>query len=145
MEIRKMTKEDLSEVVRIEESIFGLPWSYDSFLSAIEREDNVYLVATEGQKIMGYVGMYVLFGEGEIVNVAVAEEYRRRGVARALMEELFAYKEERSLERLILEVRLSNLPAKHLYDSLGFSEIGIRKDFYEAPREDAYIMEINLC
>lgn len=140
MIIRKMQESDLVQVASIEKANFSVPWSLESFRESIGLEHTIYLVAEEEGKIMGYCGMYRVFNEGEIVNVAVAETYRRKKVASRLLEQLFAQSEELQVDNFFLEVRESNQPAIQLYKKFGFNEAGIRKDFYEKPRENAIFM-----
>ena len=90
--------------------------------------------------LVGYCGVWLSFDEGEIMNVAVREEFRRRGCAGRLLEELLSRAKERGASRFILEVRERNLPAIRLYESLGFERAGIRKNFYSDPKENALIL-----
>lgn len=140
MNIRKMQESDLLQVAAIEKAIFSVPWSVESFRESMELEHTIYLVAEEEQNIMGYCGMYRVFNEGEIVNVAVAEAYRRKKVALQLLEQLFIESTALKVDNFFLEVRESNQPAIQLYKKLGFAEAGIRKNFYEKPRENAIFM-----
>ena len=94
----------------------------------------------EAPVLAGCCGVWLSFEEGEIMNVAVRREYRRRGVAGRLMKELLSRAEKRGAARFILEVREGNLPAIRLYESLGFLHAGRRKNFYSDPAEDALIM-----
>ena len=84
--------------------------------------------------------MWTVLGEGNIVNVAVDEHYRKNGIARALMQELVKRGLEKNVNIFFLEVRAGNEAAKHLYETEGFRNIGVRKNFYEKPVEDAYVM-----
>lgn len=138
-DIRKMCKEDISCVQEIERSLFSRPWSQQAFLQAME-QDTLYLVALEDSRVAGYCGMYCSFEEGEITNVAVATAKQNLGIGRTMMEELLRQARERGITHLFLEVRVSNEKAIRLYRSLGFENCGIRKDFYEMPREDGMIM-----
>lgn len=140
MQIRKMTSSDVEQVVKIEEDTFSIPWSARSFLDTLERLDTIYLVAEDEGAILGYCGLWQSFEEGEIPNVAVAKEARRQGIGRKMLETLFQYGKEAGVEAFTLEVRESNQPAIHLYESLGFESVGIRKGFYEKPKENAVIM-----
>lgn len=140
MRIREMQEPDLLQVTAIEKANFSVPWSLESFRESMELEHTIYLVAEEREKIIGYCGMYRVFNEGEIVNVAVAEAYRRKKVASQLLEQLFAQSSELKVDNFFLEVRESNRPAIQLYKRLGFTEAGIRKNFYEKPRENAIFM-----
>ena len=138
--IREMQKADLSQVCVIEKENFSLPWSEKSFEDSMGREDTVFLVALQGEMVVGYVGCYCIAGEGEITNVAVKESHRKMGIGGALLEEL--YKKGKSLDttEFFLEVRKSNEAAISLYTRQGFVKEGIRKNFYEQPVEDAVIM-----
>ncbi len=140
MVIRNMQESDLTQVEAIEKANFSIPWSLESFRESMELEHTIYLVAEEDGNIMGYCGMYRVFNEGEIVNVAVEEAYRRRQVASKLLEQLFIESSELKVDNFFLEVRESNEAAIQLYKKLGFIEAGIRKNFYEKPRENAIFM-----
>lgn len=140
MVIRNMQESDLTQVEAIEKANFSIPWSLESFRESMELEHTIYLVAEEDGNIMGYCGIYRVFNEGEIVNVAVAEAYRRKQVASKLLEQLFIHGNELQVDNFFLEVRESNEAAIQLYKKLGFIEAGIRKNFYEKPRENAIFM-----
>lgn len=140
MIIRTMQKDDVAAVAALEAQIFSMPWSAAGFADTLPREDVIFLVAYEQDELLGYVGIYCTLDEGEITNVAVAPAARRRGIARALLTELKRQLACRNVARIVLEVRVSNEPAIRLYEQLGFSVLGVRKNFYEKPTEDAYIM-----
>lgn len=137
--IEKMSREHLSEVASIEEMSFSLPWSLES-LELMLTEQASALVALEDGRVLGYVGMMCVLDEGQIINVAVHPDARRRGVGRRLMEAAEAYAKERGIVFLSLEVRESNIAARSLYSSLGWEEQGIRKGFYSHPVENACVM-----
>ena len=134
-----MSREHLSEVASIEEMSFSLPWSLES-LELMLTEQASALVALEDGRVLGYVGMMCVLDEGQIINVAVHPDVRRRGVGRRLMEAAEAYAKERGIVFLSLEVRESNIAARSLYSSLGWEEKGIRKGFYSHPVENACVM-----
>lgn len=140
MIVRELSEADLDQVTDIEQACFSVPWSRQGFEDILYREDVLFLVACEGETILGYVGVYCSFDEGEITNVAVALEQRRQKVAEHLLEELIIRLRERQIERIVLEVRVSNQPAIALYKKFGFECVGTRKRFYQKPVEDAYIM-----
>lgn len=99
-----------------------------------------YLVAvTEDEQVVGYAGVHIVWDEGHITNICVAPEYRRQGVGRELLKVYLRYGDEH-LRLLDLEVRVSNEAAIALYESLGFARSGVRPNYCERPREDAYIM-----
>lgn len=137
--IEKMSREHLSEVASIEEMSFSLPWSLES-LELMLTEQASALVALEDGRVLGYVGMMCVLDEGQIINVAVHPDARRRGVGRSLMQAAEAYAKERGIVFLSLEVRESNSAARSLYSSLGWEEQGIRKGFYSHPVENACVM-----
>ncbi|MGN0335714.1 MAG: ribosomal protein S18-alanine N-acetyltransferase [Lachnospiraceae bacterium] len=139
--VRRMSPADVPEVCLIERQNFSVPWSEKSFRESMERTDTIFLTVLCDEIIAGYVGCYCICGVGEITNVAVREEYRRRGLARALLNTLFEEGKTLDTEEFFLEVRESNEAAIGLYTSLGFVKEGIRKNFYEKPVENAIIMK----
>lgn len=138
--IRRMKPEDLDQVMMLERQIFSRPWSEKSMRSALQ-QDTIYLVDVADGKIRGYLGIWCMAEDGDLCNMAVAEQARRGGVASRLMEEGMACCRRQRVHRIVLEVRESNLPAKTLYQSKGFVPIGVRKQYYSEPRENAVIME----
>lgn len=142
-QIRRMQPEDAGEVSRLEQEIFSRPWSRQGFLDALSCDNVIFLVAETEEELAGYCGMYCALDEGEITNVAVAEKQRNRGAGRMLVEQLLKEAQASGIRRVILEVRVSNDSAIRLYERLGFSVCGIRKGFYEKPREDGYVMALS--
>ena len=138
--IRKMQQSDLAEVCAIEKDNFSMPWSERSFLDSLNRKDTVFLVAAVGKEVAGYIGCYCIAGTGEITNVAVKSDHRRKGIGRMLLEKLYEEGALLETEEYFLEVRESNEAAIGLYFSQGFVKEGIRKNFYERPVENAVIM-----
>ncbi|MCD7819653.1 MAG: ribosomal protein S18-alanine N-acetyltransferase [Lachnospiraceae bacterium] len=140
--ITEMRFSDVSEVADIERLSFSQPWSENGFRSALEQDYSLYLVARleENDDIAGYCGLIQSFDEADIVNVAVRDCDRGRGIGYAMLLRLMELGRERGVLRFTLEVRKSNRAALHLYEKLGFSSVGIRRDFYEKPKEDAVIM-----
>ena len=140
MQIRSMTLEDCAQVAAIETMSFSMPWSLHAFTETIGNPNYRFLVAEEDGEILGYCGFVYVLDEAEIPNVCVSADARRRGIGRALMEELVQRARELGIVTLHLEVRQSNIPAQNLYRSIGFEDIGIRKNFYDLPKEDAILM-----
>ena len=137
---RRMRAEDVPFISRLEEETFSMPWSADSFLQMIEKEDTAYFVAEEDGRLLGGCGLLLIAGEGNITNVVVAPEARRRGVATGLLTYLLADGDRAGLTAYTLEVRVSNEAAIRLYEKFGFQWAGLRPGYYQRPREDAVIM-----
>ena len=140
MIIRKMTADDVKHAAEIEKLCFVHPWSEQSIKDEMDKENSVFLMAFEDENPMGYVGLSVVFDEGYMGNLAVIESYRRKGTGRALMNELLDQCQSLDLAFATLEVRSSNTPAVSLYKSLGFNEVGRRKNYYKEPLEDALLL-----
>lgn len=140
MKVRAMIVEDCPHVAELEKMIFSQPWSEQGFRDALNMERNIFLVAEEDGIIYGYIGMYQSLDEGEITNVAVAPGKRNAGTGRLLMQVAMEQAKQQGITRIVLEVRVSNASAIHLYEKCGFVNCGIRKGFYDFPKEDAYIM-----
>lgn len=134
--IRIANLNDVAEIFKIENECFSTPWAEKSIAESIENENTILYIAELDGKTAGYMGVQIFSGEGYVTNVATLKEFRRMGVARALINE--AMKNE--MEFLTLEVRESNIPAINLYRSLGFMEVGKRPRFYREPTEDAVLM-----
>ena len=142
--IRKMTLQDVEQVHELEKMAFSMPWSRQDFVDAVENKDALYLVVEEEAcpgNIIACCGMRSIVGEGDISNVVVHPDKRQQKIAYRMLAELLQRgKEEYGVEAYTLEVRKSNAAAVRLYTKLGFTEEGIRKNFYEKPVEDALIM-----
>ncbi len=136
---RKMTAEDVPFISKLEEETFSMPWSADSFLEMIRKEDARYYVAQKDGQLVGGCGVLMIAGEGNITNVVVAPEAREQGVATGMLRHLMREGEREGLTAYTLEVRVSNAAAIHVYEKLGFVSAGIRPGFYEKPTEDAMI------
>lgn len=126
----------------VERACFSLPWSEAGLCSELQKEGaRCFAALSPSGEVVGWAGLESVCGEGSITNVAVLPGFRRRGAGRALVCALLAAAQELALDRLLLEVRVSNAPAIALYEALGFSPLGVRPGFYEAPREDALMMQ----
>ena len=138
--IRRMTDEDAPFLSAIEQKTFSMPWKTEDFLEMIAKESVAYYVAEADGRIVGGAGVRNILGDGEITNVVVDEDYRRRGIARKLLTALMEEGRKLGVTAFTLEVRAGNTAAIGLYESLGFEGVGYRKNFYERPTEDALIM-----
>lgn len=144
MQIRKMTAADVFVVADLEKRAFTMPWSVEAFKSALMSQPQRFVIAEENGEVVGYAGMMFVVDEGQLLNIAVEPDYRRRGIARSLINELIAYGTEHGATLYTLEVREHNTPARKLYASMGFREVGVRKDYYGEPVEDAILMDLDL-
>lgn len=138
--ISEMHPEDVGEAAAIERMIFSIPWSENGFLFSLQSQDTLYLTVKTKEKLIAYCGLLQSFDEADITNVAVHPDYRGQGIGNAMLAELMKKGRGRGISRYTLEVRAGNAPAIHLYEKLGFKSVGVRKNFYEKPREDAVIM-----
>lgn len=138
--IRRMTVNDLQEVARIEKDTFSLPWSQQGFEDSMMQENTCYLVVCKGKKVVGYCGFLQVLDEADITNVAVDVTCRKCGIGEAMLLALLKTGEDRGVRAFTLEVRESNQAAIALYQKIGFETCGVRKNFYEHPKENAVIM-----
>lgn len=142
MELVKLTEAHIPQMVELEKICFSMPWTADMIRSELNNPSCLYLAAVDGDTLVGYIGVQTVLDEGYINNVAVRPEYRRRGIAAALISLLAEQARAIGLAFMTLEVRESNAPAIALYEKLGFTTVGRRKNYYEKPREDAILMTI---
>jgi ribosomal-protein-alanine N-acetyltransferase len=150
--IRRCLPTDIEPIAAIERASFSDPWSFETFSAALALPHLRFLVAEETAgaggvgrpTLLGYVVALVMADEGEIADVAVAPSARRRGVARALLERMMAEAVDAGVRALYLEVRESNAAARALYGSLGFSQVGRRRGYYQQPSEDALLLRRDL-
>ncbi len=140
MTITKMTAAHVSQVAALETVCFSDPWNEASIASELGNALSHWLVALEGEAVAGYVGSQTVLGETDMMNIAVHPEFRRRGIAEALVLALVEDLKARESHCLTLEVRVSNEPARKLYEKLGFTQAGRRPRYYHNPREDALIL-----
>lgn len=138
--VRQMEVDDLQQVMVIENENFTMPWTDKGFLTFLVRYDTLFLVAEEAGEILGFAGVVMVLDEAELVNVAVRKSRQKQGIGRLLVESLMRLIAEQEIELLHLEVRVSNIEAISLYKRIGFEEVGMRHNYYEAPREDAVLM-----
>lgn len=140
LQIRKLLECDIDAICVIENAAFSMPWSRQAFEDVVNDSKACYVVAEEDGKPVGYCGAYTILDEADINQVAVDENYRKRGIATAMLQELLQKLQRKGIRAVTLEVRKSNQAAISLYEGLGFVTEGVRKEFYEKPKEDALIM-----
>lgn len=141
MLIREMNIDDLKRVVVLEEQLFTSAWRESDFLYEILHNDfsKNYVLEDDGY-IVGYVGVWIMYEQAQITTIGVDKNYQRRGLGRELMKTVMDIAKEYGCEMMSLEVRISNHKAISLYESLGFHNVSIRKDYYKDNHEDAYLM-----
>ena len=140
MNIVNMNADHVVQVAELEKLCFPDPWSEKSIASELSNKLALWLVAEEDGRVAGYIGSQTVPDESDMMNVAVHPDYRRRGIAEALVVALCDALREQGSVSLTLEVRASNEPAKALYQKLGFEQVGRRPNYYRNPQEDALIL-----
>lgn len=144
MEIRQMQAEDVSAIAELEKICFHDPWSENSIASELNNPLACWLVAIVDGELAAYVGSQTVLDGSDMMNIAVSPQYRRQGIAEALILALCKALKERNSICLLLEVRASNIPAISLYEKLDFIQVGRRKNYYRNPKEDALILRREL-
>ena len=140
-EIAEVRLEHIEEIEELEKLCFSLPWSRQALISQLPDDMHIFIAAIgDDGRVLGYVGMMYVLDEGYISNVAVSPEHRRLGIADSLINALIDRAKENDLSFVTLEARKSNVPAIELYRKHGFSEVGLRKNYYTKPTEDAILM-----
>ena len=138
-----MNADHLDEVAELERICFSVPWSRNMLAEELDNLLSAFLVALDdNDKVVGYAGVQIILDEGYITNVAVRPECRRQGIAAKLLQVFLDFAKANELAFLTLEVRASNYDAIALYGSRGFRSVGRRKNYYEHPKEDAFIMTL---
>ena len=142
---RPMRQEDLDQVMAIEPHIYSHPWTHGIFSDSLKAGHSCWVYELEGQFI-GYAVMMLVLDEAHLLNISVARDFQGCGMGRALLLQLIEVARHHGAQTMFLEVRPSNLPARSLYDSLGFNEFSIRKGYYpgENGREDAILMGLTI-
>ncbi|WP_066895740.1 ribosomal protein S18-alanine N-acetyltransferase [Clostridium nigeriense] len=141
-----MTDKDINGIFNISKSCFSIPWSIDSIKSELNNPLAKYIVARDEDLnlVVGFVGVWIVIGEGSITNIAVSSDYRGKSIGNKLLESLINLCDDLSCTLINLEVRASNYTAQNLYKKHGFIIDGIRKGYYEDNKEDAILMSKKL-
>ncbi|MEG1559851.1 MAG: ribosomal protein S18-alanine N-acetyltransferase [Clostridia bacterium] len=141
---REMQKKDLDKIFEIEHRSFITPWSYNSLKSEFKNKLAFYGVAETDTSVVAYAGMWMIFDEAHITNVAVEPEARGIGIGKDLMRFMMDNARLKGASKMTLEVREKNFVAQNMYSSLGFIKEGTRKRYYTDTGEDAYILWVKL-
>ena len=140
MEYIQMQAEHVPQVAQLEQCCFSLPWSENAVRGELTNPLSLWLVAVDDDTVAGYIGSQSVMGEADMMNVAIAPNYRRQGIGERLVSTLVTQLKERGIYSLTLEVRASNVAAISLYHKLSFVQVGRRHNYYSAPKEDALIL-----
>ena len=139
--IMPLQLDHIDGVLQVDSLSFSIPWSRTSFeKEAVQNDLARYVVAVDRGKVVGYAGVWIIAGEGQITNIAVHPDFRGKGTACKMLEALIDICRSEGVSDMTLEVRKSNMAAINLYKKHGFIEEGIRKQFYADNKEDALIM-----
>ncbi len=138
--ISPMEKGDIPYIAELERENFSLAWSEKSFQEELENLNARFYTAKLGDKLVGYIGAFNVCGEVSISNIAVKESFRNRGIGGGLLRQIEETSKFEQAEFITLEVRESNGSARRLYEKNGYREVGLRKGFYQKPKEDAVLM-----
>ena len=144
MIIREMKLTDAPAVAQLEKVCFSDPWSEKSIASEVHNPLSYWLVAEENGNVVGYVGSQSVLDAADMMNLAVAPEFRKKGIGRKLVNALAKHLQANGVIALLLEVRVSNEAAISLYTNLGFVQVGRRPRYYRNPPEDALILRKEL-
>ncbi len=144
MKIEFLKEKDVSALSALEKASFSKPWSEESLRELLGSDRAAVLGVFEEGELLGYSVLEWVLDEGSLTNIAVAPQMRRRGYASKLMEETVSLAKEKNMSFIFLEVRVSNESAVSLYKKYGFEEVGVRKNYYSAPTEDALLMTLTL-
>lgn len=141
-ELRELSSVDIPFVAEIEKACFSTPWSENTLSSELKNPLNKFFGAFSGNDLIGYIGFQTVADETSVFNVAVAPDFRRNGIGKALVGKMIGEAEKSGVNAIFLEVRASNLPAINLYESEGFVFFGLRKNYYDDPKENAFILRL---
>ncbi|MCU0958705.1 MAG: ribosomal protein S18-alanine N-acetyltransferase [Pirellulaceae bacterium] len=139
--IRWMIRRDMPEVLAIESESFEFPWSEDDFIRCLRQRNCIGMVAEHDERVAGFMIYELHRNRLHILNFAVAAEFRRRGVGRQMVEKLIGKLSSQRRNRIMLEVRETNLAAQLFFRDLGFRAVSVLRDFYVDTTEDAYLMQ----
>lgn len=140
LDLRTLSKSDAPMLAVLEKECFSCPWSEESFFECLGNERFYFVGLFENDELVGYGGLATVLDEGDVANIAVRSDKRGQGFGKMLLNALCDEAEKRGVVYLHLEVRESNAPARHLYESFGFTIDGIRKNYYAKPQENAVLM-----
>jgi len=139
-----MADGDVERVAELEAAAFGSPWEAATFRRLLGRSGAELLVVEVADELVGYAVLWCILDQGELANIAVDPAWQRRGIGGRLLERVLARARDRGVSDLFLEVREGNAVARELYLRRGFLQIGVRRNYYDSPREDACVLRLEL-
>ena len=140
MMIVKMSESHIPQIAELERLCFNDPWSENSIASELGNKLSLWLVAEHEGQVLGYVGSQTVLGETDMMNIATHPDFRKQGIGTALIRTLIDTLSAQGSHSLMLEVRASNDSAISVYEKMGFIQVGVRKNYYRNPKEDALIL-----
>ena len=142
---RPMRAADLADVAHLEKELYAFPWSIGNFRDSVTAGYDCWVIA-HGEAVVGYAVLMIALDEAHLLNIAVAPEWQNQGLGRAFLGHMIHVARDAACQIVYLEVRPSNLAARHLYRKMGFQQIAIRPEYYPAPsgREDALFLGLAL-
>jgi len=144
IKIEPMNEATALAAAEIEALCFSSPWPPESFINILNNNNALYLIALCDGVVAGYIGIFDLIDEFSIINVATHPDYRKKGIGRLLMSKIRKHAENKGCAVISLEVRESNVPARTLYDSLGYTVCGRIGNYYSDPKEDAILYQLEI-
>ena len=144
MRIVELSLEYIDTIAELEKLCFSQPLSSNSLKMLLPNGIGQGFVMLDDKEVAAYGGIIFAADEGQILNIATHPSCRRRGCARSIMKHIIDFAKEKGIAFITLEVRQSNIPARSLYESLGFYQIGVRREYYDAPKEDGLVLRLDL-
>jgi len=141
VQIRWLIRRDMADVLRIEHESFEFPWTEEDFLSCLRQRNCIGMVAECDDRVVGFMIYELHKNRLHILNFAVHSDYRRQGIGNVMMQKLLGKLSQERRNRIMLEVRETNLEAQLFFKNLGFKAISVLRDFYDDATEDAYLMQ----
>ena len=143
--VRAMEADDVATVARLERESFSTPWNARTFRTLLGRPGaELWVAEHESGGVIGYYVLWCIQDQGELANIAVEQRYRGQRIGAMLLDHALEVSASRGVESVYLEVRVSNVTARQMYESRGFEQIGVRRNYYDRPREDACVLMTRL-
>lgn len=139
--IRWMIRRDMPEVLKIEESSFEFPWSEEDFIRCLRQRNCIGMVAEYDERVVGFMIYELHKDQLHVLNFSVRPDIRRRGIGMQMVNKLIGKLSQQRRNRIVLEIRETNLAAQMFFKNLGFMAVSVLRDYYDDTVEDAYVMQ----